>query len=286
MLLSATAMSLIGLFGKLGVVDFSITALIFWRFVLSSLLLFLSLLCLGQLEGLFDFRHFKMQAARSFFVLSAQYCFFYYMTQNTLLNASALLNTGPIFISLIEWGIFRKKVGVSSWVGALVSFLGALLILQPDAGIFSLISIIGLLSGVGQGASQVLFGMQKERGETKPAISVLQIFLVCTLISFFPFLIFQEEMVAGKIFGLADFGIVVALGVTSILNQLFRAEAYYHGTPSRLSSYLYFTVILSAVLDWTVFGNPPNWISIVGAGLIILGGVLKIYLRNRILRKK
>lgn len=285
MLLSATAMSLVGLFGKLGIQDVTISALIFFRFVSATTLLFFALLFFGGFGGLFDFRHWRLQSLRSLFLLLAQYCFFFYMTKNSLLNAAALLNTGPIFISVIEWGIYRKKVGRSSWVGAIVSFLGAILIVQPDAGIFSLMSLLGLLSGLSQGASQVLFGFQSER-EAKPHIMVLQIFLFCTLISLVPFLFFQQEMVAGKIFDLADLGIIFGLGAMSIVNQMFRAEAYSHGTPSRLSAFLYFAVLLAAVWDWVFFGNPPNWLSIVGAGLIVLGGVLKIYLRSQILKKK
>jgi len=285
MLLSATGMSLIGVFGKFGIQDLTVSALMFWRYAATSSCLFLSLLLLGRLKGFLNFRHIKIQLLRAFFVLLAQYCFFYYLLHNNLLNAAALLNTGPVFIAVIEWGILRKKVGVSTWIGSSISFLGALLILQPDAGIFSFISLIGLLSGISQGASQVVFGLQSER-EEKPHIGVMQLFSLCTILSLLPFLYFHTEMQIGKSWSHWDFLLIAGLAVTSIFNQISRAEAYAHGTPSRLSPYLYFAVLLAGVWDWAIFGMAPNWLSIVGATLVVLGGLLKIYLRNKILKKK
>lgn len=284
MLLSATGMSLIGLFGKLGIEDFTVSALIFWRFSVSFVLFFLALLALGRLEGILHFGSIKIQVLRAFFVLSAQYCFFYYFEQNSLLNASALLNTGPIFISIIDWAILRKKVGRSSWIGSIIAFVGAILILRPDAGIFSFMSLIGLLSGLSQGASQIVFGISAQ--ERKPHIGVLHLFALCTFLSLFPFLFFHTEMVAGKRFAEFDLLWILCLGAASISNQLFRSDAYRHATPSRLSPFLYFSVLLAGVWDWVVFGKTPGFLSILGTALIVLGGLLKIYLRNRILQKQ
>ncbi|HSX38556.1 MAG TPA: methyltransferase domain-containing protein [Chlamydiales bacterium] len=229
MALSATGMSLTGLFGKIGLGDFTVPALMFWRYALTSLTFVLLVLIveairtsrddrfrglfwpktgskapknrlpliLGYLRKLFHFRHIKIQCIRAFFVLLAQYCFFYYLSKSNLLNAASLLNTGPIFISIIEWGFLGKKVGLSSWVGAIVSFIGALFILQPDAGIFALSSLIGLTAGISQGASQVVFGLQSER-EEKPHIGVMHLFMICAVFSFFPFLFSNAKMVSDK----------------------------------------------------------------------------------------
>ena len=285
MLLSATGMSLVGLFGKIAIVDFTVPALMFWRYASTTLLLFLSLLLLGQLKGFLDFQHIKIQLARAFFLLLAQYCFFFYLLRSNLLNASALLNTGPVFIAIIEAFILRKRVGVSTWIAGAVSLAGAFLLLQPDAGIFSLISLVGLLSGISQGASQVIFGMQSER-KGPPHIGVMQLFFLCTVFSAIIFLFFPKGMESEKIFSSFDFGLIVGLATASILNQLFRAEAYAHGTPSRLSPFLYFAVLLAGVWDWVIFNDKPNLLSVCGAGLIVLGGLLKIYLRNWILKRK
>ena len=285
MVLSAAGISLVGLFGRWGIADLSIASLMFFRYIGASALLLFSLGGLGRLRGFFAFRHLKLQLVRAFFVLLAQYCFFYYLSKADLLNASALLNTGPMFISLIEWGLLRKKVGMSSWVGATVSFIGALCILQPNTGMFSLLSLVGLLSGISQGASQVVFGIQSEK-EEYPVLGVAHLFLLCSCLSFVPFLFSASWHTGPQFLSHWDIWVIVGVAVFSIMSQIFRARAYRLGTPSRLSPYLYFSVLLSGVWDWIFFHHIPNTLAILGATLIVLGGLLKVYLRNYLLKKR
>lgn len=280
-LLSATGLSLVGFLGKLGIEKFTLTGLIFWRFLAAFLFTLAFLWLKGALKGLSHFENIRMQLLRACFVLGSQYSFFSYLQSNTLLNATVLLNTGPLFIPLIEWGVLRSRVGLSSWAGIIVSFVGVLCILQPDAGIFSLNSAIGLFAGLSQGASQVVFGFtaRSERAEG----GVLHLFFLCALFSFFPFIFFNSTWLQQ---GVGGGDLIVWLGIASICNQLARAAAYRHGSPSRLAPFLYLTVVLAGFLDWLAFGRVPNALSIIGAGLVVLGGALKIYLRFHILRKK
>jgi drug/metabolite transporter (DMT)-like permease len=74
--------------------------------------------------------------------------------------------------------------------------------------------------------------------------------------------------------------LIAALGGASILSQLTRAAAYKRGTPTGLSPFLYFSILLGGLFDWLVFDRPPNGLSLLGALLIIFGGVLKLYMRS------
>lgn len=283
-LLSAASMSLIGLVGKLGITDLSISSLLFWRFFSAFVLYALVLACLGKLKGALCFQETRAQVLRGVLILASQYCYFYYLEKNSLLNASALLNTGPIFIALFEWGIFRQKVGVSSWVGSIVAFIGAIFILQPDAGIISYMSLIGLLSGLTQGASQIVFG--KAVNTEKLHIGLLHLFALCSFISLFPMLFFPSVASSAKEFLWIDLLWIALLGIGSIFNQMTRAKAYRLASPSKLAPFLYASVLLAGIWDWVIFHDTPDFFSILGTFLIILGGILKIYLRKWILHRK
>jgi drug/metabolite transporter (DMT)-like permease len=191
---------------------------------------------------------------------------------------------GPLFIPIIEWAVLRNKVGISTWVGVVVSFIGLIFVLQPDEGIFSFLSLIGLLSGLSQGASQVVFGINSkaERGD----LGVLYLFLLVSIISLIPYLFIHSTWVPGQEWSHWIILLLLFIGISSTCNQMARAVAYQHGTPSRLSSFLYFSIVLAAFLDWAIYDKIPNELSIIGACLVILGGLLKIYLRAQILKNK
>jgi drug/metabolite transporter (DMT)-like permease len=283
-LISATGIALVGLFGKLGGKAFSLESLIFWRYLASFLLCILTLWICGKLHNVFSFGNPKLHFLRAAFVLGTQYSFYYYIQRDTLLNGLVLLSLGPLSIPVIEWVITRHRIGKSTWVGLAVSFVGMLCVLQPSGGIFSRLSLIGILAGIFQGCSQVVFGISGKSERTE--LSTLYMFFLCLVISLFPCLFFESSFEPELQDHSYAIGLILALGAVSVMSQLTRAVAYKHGTPSRLATFLYFSIVFGGFLDWLVFNKLPNLLSIIGAILVITGGVLKIYLRSIILRNK
>ncbi len=278
MLLSSAGLAFTGFFAETAFRSITLPALMLGRFAFSLLIAILFLWVRGELHGLFPIPSLKMHLLRAFFMICSQYSFYYYIEKSTLLNAMVLLNLGPLIIPLIEWGIMKHRVGLSTWIGMLVSFVGVMCILQPDAGILSLVSLIGLTAGISQGASQVVFGINSrtERGD----LGVLYLFSIGTAFALIPYLCAPSIWLPGIAPSLWILLLFLLLAIASNCNQLARAIAYQHSTPSRLSSFLYSSILLAGFLDWLVYDKVPNTLSLIGAGLVILGGLLKIYLRT------
>ena len=273
---SASCLSLIGLFGKLELVTVSLPTLIFWRYFSAFLACLCLIWSLGKLKrSHFSFHAVPSQFIRSCLVLSSQYSFFYYISKANLLDATVLLNTGPLFIPLIEKFILKKRVSRSTWVALFLSFFGVLLILQPNKDIFSLLSLIGILAGLCQGASQVLFGITAQT--EKSYFNVLYLLFFCSLISLLPYSLFAPSLEAPL--NIKTFLLILGIGLTSMGNQVLRAEAYQHGAPSKLSPFFYISVVLSGLFDWIFFDKFPNLLSISGIFFVLFGGFLKIYLK-------
>ncbi len=281
-LLSATGLSLAGLLGKVGTSLLSLEAMIFWRFFVAFILCLLISWITGEFHYGFSFNNPKRHLLRAVFVFAAQYSFYYYIQRSTLLDGLVLLSLGPLFIPFIERIVMRNGIGKSTWIGLIVSCVGMLCVLQPDAGIFSSLSLVGAFAGFSQGCSQVVLGMSTRH--ERPRLSITYVFLFCTLFSLFPYLVLEqgtpphhaEKWIVGAL--------ILGLGIASVLNQLARALAYQHSTPSKLATFLYFSILLGGIFDWLFFGRIPNTLSIIGACLVIAGGVLKLYLRKVFLK--
>jgi drug/metabolite transporter (DMT)-like permease len=284
MLLSATGLALTGLLGKFGLNYMDVTALIFWRYLTSFILCAFIMWGVGLFNEGFQVHNIKMHVLRAFLVLTSQYCYYFYLQKNTLLNAMVLINTGPLFIPIIERVFLKQKVGVSTWVSLAISFVGVLFVLQPDKDIFIKMSWIGLLAGITQGSSQIVFGINSKAERSD--LGVLYLLFFCALFSLIPFLFMNRAEIPPEIHSPMMYWMLVGLGFASILNQLFRVIAYQHATPSKLSSFMYVSVLLAGVGDWLFFNDVPNAFSIMGAAFVVLGGILKIYLRFHILKRK
>jgi drug/metabolite transporter (DMT)-like permease len=282
MLLSSATLSLFTLFSKFGTENTSYFLLTFLRFGVPFVLLLPFLLWSSPVKELFHATHLKIQFLRSACVLVYQYSIFYFLMHATLLDATVLQNTAPLFIPILERIFFKRHFKFRVLLSIFISFAGVLCILQPDKQIFAQLSIAGLLAPLGQAGSQVLFGHQA-RHENQKA-NLFYLFFLCSLFSAVIFL-FSEEFFGEKnslenysFFAWAN---VFALGIASIFNQSFRGMAYQHASASALAPFLYFSLIISGLFDWIFFNNLPNWLSLGGAILVILGGLIQIYKKGK-----
>ncbi|MBS0653594.1 MAG: DMT family transporter [Verrucomicrobia bacterium] len=290
MLLSAAGLSFFGLFVKLGTASVSFFLLTFLRFFVPFLLILPYVLWKVGIPKFSQLGNLRLQLGRVGCILVYQYAIFYYLTKTTLLDATVLQNTAPFFIPLIEKIFMEHRIKKELILGMLISFIGVLFILRPDRGIFGSLSIIGLIAALGQAGSQVFFGMQSraERQET----NLFYLFFFSSIVSFLLFFVFAllNRGIALEIDSLMHvdqkfYWYLFALGLATISNQSFRGVAYRYARPGILAPLLYFSVIVSGLLDWVVFDNlPDRWITI-GAILVVVGGIIP-YIQRKVKEQK
>ncbi len=279
MVLSAASLSLAYLFVKISTAEVPYFLLVFLRFIIPFLFL-ATVFAIGR-------RSIKTQSLRAhmlriLFVLIAQYSIFYYISKDSLLNATVLLNTSPLFIPLIEWFFLKYRIPKSTWISMVISAVGVVCILQPGTGLFSKLSLIGLLAGICQAGSQVVFGLSAKK--EAPEISLFYLFGFGSILSFFPLIGQRTALEVSWTPSLIVF--ILLLSSAGLMNQYFRGKAYAHRKPSTLSTFLYLSVPISGFFDWFVFYDVPNTLSIIGAILVIVGGGSKIALRYYFLKRK
>jgi drug/metabolite transporter (DMT)-like permease len=284
--ISVFNLSLFLLFAKLGTENTPFFLLTFLRFLVPLLLLLPFLYYRGLFNKFTLFKDSQHHLSRGFCVLILQYTIFYYLTKGSLLSITALLNLTPIFIALIERSVYKHPIPKSVSISLGVCFIGVLFVLQPDKELFSLFTLVGLLAPICQATSQVLYGITAKREPQE--VSIFYLFFIGTLVSFLVFLVAsafvtQTLLSEVKLFLISDWTSFIYLALLSlftILSQVFRGMAYMHGKPSSFAPFLYFSVFFSALFDWLIFHEPLDALSIIGALLILFGGMTQIYLRN------
>ncbi len=176
MLISAVGLSFFTLFAKLGNTNIPFMVLTWLRFFVPLLLVLPFLFFSGSYKTVSLFHIPSNQILRSLCVCVAQYSIFYYLTKSSLLNATVLLNTGPLFIPILERIFYKHEIEKSTWVSLFLCLAGVIFILQPDRDILSVISLIGLIAGLGQAGSQVLYG--KNAHKEKNDVNLFYLFFL------------------------------------------------------------------------------------------------------------
>jgi drug/metabolite transporter (DMT)-like permease len=278
MLLSSVMLSFFTLFAKFASEELPFFLLLFLRFGVPLLLVLPWLIWTAGTRELFATDNFGLQLLRAGCILLYQYSIFYYLLNSSLLNATVLQNTAPLFMPILERVFFGIRFHLRVLLSIVISFVGVLCILQPDTGLLATLGIAGILAPLGQAGSQVLYSHQA-RNENQRS-NLLYFFLLCTVVTGVVWLLVPEVPLDGLerhssplMIGIG----LLLLGITSIFNQSLRGLAYRHGRASALAPFLYVSLLISGILDWALFHQLPNWLSLAGAILVIAGGMIQLY---------
>lgn len=242
----------------------------------SALLFFRNLVCLIIfLPGMIKKGNFKVnnppliifRSFLSFFCLS---CFYYSAKHLKLVDSVLLINTAPLFIPIVIMIWDKVKIPKNRLLAIIVGFFGILFILKPGFNFFNFTGLIGLAAGMFMALSMVTL-RKLSKTETTEVI-LFYFFLGTVILGFVPMLLswksFQNPMMWLYLLNTGVFG----LGF-----QYLTTKAYTYTTPTRVSVISYLSIVISGVYGWIFCGNIPDYQSILGVTLVVLGGILVIY---------
>ena len=70
--------------------------------------------------------------------------FFFAFSRLGLAEASAIFNISPVLITLGAFLFLREQIGLRRVIGIFVSLLGALIIIRPGSGVFTIYALLPL----------------------------------------------------------------------------------------------------------------------------------------------
>lgn len=243
----------------------------FWRLIIASAVLSVILVLLGWADRLVVLRKIWWRILPLGFFLGFHFILFVMAVKNTsVLNATVLVNTSPIFTLLLGCLFFRIKPSKFSIIGILISFAGIIVLGLGYASTGFYIHLLGDFQAVLAAFSEgfyLNFGRDvRLRGNI--LVLMIPIFLISAL-------------TVGLISPLAGMGIefcwdgilwIICLGVipTAVGHTL------YFSSLAGLNSYETATLALlepigATILAAIIFGEIPHPIFIFGGLLILIG---------------
>jgi drug/metabolite transporter (DMT)-like permease len=260
----------------------SVSSLAFWRLIIASAVLVGTTLALREsFELRFVKENIKQVSILGIFLGLHMVLYISAVKNTTILNATVLVNTAPVFSVLLSTFHFNIKPSRLAVIGLATSCLGAGLIAYADAFPSPLkIHLIGDLEALLAAVAEAFYlSYGRETRSKMPLLSqVIPIYLVSAVIIGFLGLLARTPLTLPQqpnmMLFLLGFGILpTALGHTFYYSSLSNLKSFETATLALLEP------IGATLLGVALFGEIPTALFVLGA-VLILSGIVAVALKK------
>jgi drug/metabolite transporter (DMT)-like permease len=270
MLAAGLLFACMGALVKLGAPRFSSGELVFYR-SLFGLILVYALLHHARVP--LATRHWRAHLWRGLSGTLAMLLFFHCITVLPLATAITLNYTSSLFLSLLTVLVLKEKFHLPLSGALTLGFAGVVLLLHPTLAQEQFADgLLGLASGFLAGIALLNVRHLGVLGESGMRV-VFYFNLIATFASAAWMLAETVHPVA-----LSDLPLLIAIGASATLAQLFMTRAYRTGHTLVVGSLAYTTIVFSALFGLLFWHERLDTTAWLGIALIVSSGVLSLKL--------
>jgi drug/metabolite transporter (DMT)-like permease len=204
---------------------------------------------------------------RSLAGVSAMYCFFYALSELPLADAMLLKISAPLFIPIIAFVWLSEHISLRAIMAIMIGFLGVVLVLKPT-GAIHIASIAGLMGGALAALAKVTI---RRMSASEPTSRIVFYFgLISLSISAIPMFWYWQNP------DNREWLLLILLGAFGTIGQLFLTKSYLLAPASRIAPFTYSSILFAAIIGWMFWGEVATWLTVSGALLIIVAGIIII----------
>ncbi len=216
------------------------------------------------------------QLLRSLFLLGATLCFFTGLETVQVAEASSIMFTAPLMVTLMAPFVLREKVGVRRILSVLIGFIGALVIIRPGFDAME----IGAFWIVGAAACYACYQISTRALSQQDSV-VTTLFYSALLGSLIMSAILPFHFQTPDVQGWA---LMALAGLFGTLGHFCMIKAFTHAEASQVAPYSYSSLIWATILGFLLFGDLPDVWTYIGAVIVVCSG-LYILQRERATRQ-
>lgn len=210
--------------------------------------------------------HWRLHLARTTFGWAGVTLMFASVAFIPLADATAITFLNPVFAMMLAIPLLGERVGRVRWSAAVISLAGALILLRPTPESFQMAALLALGAALVMGMELIF--IKKLAGRENP----FQILLINNALG-----LVIASLAAVAIWQMptpAQWGVLVALGLCMATAQAFFVNGMARADASFVAPFSYGTLIFAALYDVVFYAVIPDWITLLGAGIIIAGALL------------
>lgn len=190
-----------------------------------------------------------------------------------LADATAISFLNPVFGMILAIPLLGERIGKWRWLAALIAFVGAVILLRPTPDSFQPAALLALGAAVILGFELNIIKMLTRRENPFSILLVNNAIGVC--IAALAVIWVWEAPTTGQWVLMATLGSAMAVAQSCFVNAMARADA------SFVAPFSYGTLIFAALYDVVFYAVVPDWVTILGATVIIAGALLLAWREGR-----
>jgi len=263
MLLAMLTFTLVNALIKGTIVRYPVNEIVFFRFFFSLLPCALIVWIQEGRQG-FIFHKPLFQVARGCLGTVALTFMFYSFGALPLADAMAITFSGALFTVIFSIPILKEHPRFAQWMAILCGFVGVLIIAKPTGNIgytAALAAVIGAaLDAVSMASGRLL------TRTISPGNMAFYFAVVATLVS-------GSSLMYNGIMPLpGDWLPLAFMGIGGGVAQYFIAKAYALAPTAAVAPMIYSAAIWSILVGYIVWGDLPDWQTLIGMGIVIASG--------------
>ena len=221
-----------------------------------------------------------MQFVRSVLLVSTTCTFFTAIKYIPLADAIAIGFASPLISTALAIPILREKVGIRRWSAILIGLIGVLIVLRPGFEERHWAYFLPLAVASMMATYNVLTRLvnRYDSAQTSIAYNNVTGMLAMTAVML---------LIPGQWTGLSagNWATLVALGAFGMAGHFCLILAYRHAPVSTLAPFTFTHMILAVIAGLVVFGEVPDLLTLVGAGIIAASGIY-VFRREAVLARQ
>ena len=194
--------------------------------------------------------------------------------------ASAILQALPLAVTLGAALFLREGVGWRRWLAILAGFLGVLVIIQPGFSGYSPYAVLIVLAVVCAAARDLATRVAPAdipslflAAITAPAVAVAGLGMWIWDGSIAPVTaVHLVKLLAASVFILIGYGFIVM--------------AMREGDIAFIAPFRYTSLLWAILLGVVVFGEHPDWLTILGSAMVVATGLYTLYREHRMASRR
>ncbi len=210
------------------------------------------------------------QIGRSMLLLADTVLYFWGLTLLSLVEVTAIVFIAPILVVVLSWPLLGEKLNRPKLFAAAAGFVGVLIVVRPGLDGLSWPALLI----VGAAVCIALFNIATRRmKDTDPAsVTMLYTAAVGTVAAslWVPFDWAPPTGGQWMLMGL--------IGICGGIGHGLLVVAHQDAPASTVAPFMYVQILWAIGLGWLVFGSWPDFPTLIGAAVIVAGG---IYLLSR-----